>query len=196
MVTGLKLQSWICTTRMFITVPMLLCAQMLSAQVFSGWKSFETLIEYEGQRFLMDNVYEVSSTNADTLIVEKLIKEVDSDEGFMFVLMAYKYNDNYGVVITTFSAQNFEKSIHKYRNVHLSYLQLSELNSKFEELAKQISQTHVQLYRFNESMILETGDEGFGPYYRLWTHSESRHTFSDNKWQKAMGQFEKFMDEN
>ena len=64
----------------------------LNAQVFRGVSAFKELIEYEGQRFLMEDVYTIQSDGFDSLRIERTIQEIDSDEGFKFVLTSMSFD--------------------------------------------------------------------------------------------------------
>jgi len=73
-------------------------------QVFKGLTSFKDAIEWEGQRFLMDEIYNISSESIDTLRIEKILRDVDSNDGFMIVVTSYTFNQKTGVVLTSFNS--------------------------------------------------------------------------------------------
>lgn len=52
------------------------------AQAFTGLSAFKTLIKYEGQRYLMEEVYQIKSEDYDKLKIVKTIEETDASEGF------------------------------------------------------------------------------------------------------------------
>ena len=57
------------------------------------------MIEFEGQRYLMNDIYKITSTDYDKLRIDKTIVDIDEQEGFMFVLTSYQFNEKSGIVI-------------------------------------------------------------------------------------------------
>lgn len=165
------------------------------AQVFEGFRAFKTLIEYEGQRYLMEDIYKITPTDFDLMTVEKTIKEVDNDEGFMFVLTSYTLNGNSGVVFTSFNATNFSKTNHLFTNVHLTHEEYQSLYNIFISLAgNPPKKNEHKLRRFNERLIADVHKDEF-VYYTLWVDTQNRHTFTPSKWDKAYSRYLKFIEE-
>ena len=166
----------------------------LNAQVFQGFKAFKELIEYEGQRYLMDDIYEITSITFDQLKVDKRIKEVDSDEGFMFVLTSYVFNGKSGVVITSFNSTNFQNTKHQFTNVHLTDEEHTEVYNIFISLKENKPATDVHiLKKYNERLIIDVNNQGGVLSYTLWVDTHSRHTFTQSKWDRAFKRYEKFV---
>ena len=164
----------------------------LKAQVFTGLTAFSKLIEYEGQRYLMEDIYEITSNDFDKLKIDKTIKEVDNDEGFMFVLTSYVFNGKSGVVITSFNSVNFSNTQRQFTNVHLTDKQYRELYNTFItfEKIKRDSYEHI-LKKFSSRLIVDiyfTNQLN----YTLWVDYYSRHTFTKAKWDRAFDRYEKF----
>ena len=166
----------------------------LNAQVFSGIAAFKNIIEYEGQRFLMDEVYKITSTDFDKMKISKTITETDYTEGFMFVLTSYTFNGKSGVVITSFNSTNFQNSQLRFTNIHLTHLEYSDLVNAFESLAKNDTKADEHLLnRFNDRLILDVNNEAGSVYYTLWVDNYSRHTFMTTKWDRAFNLYNKFI---
>ena len=166
----------------------------LNAQVFQGFKAFKEMIEYKGQRYLMEDIYQITYTDFDKLKIDKTIKEVDNDEGFMFVLTSYVFNGESGVVITAFNATNFQKTTHLFTNLHLNDRKYTEVYNAFLELEKNKlrADEHI-LRRFNERLTIDVcNDNGFYNFV-LWVDYHSRHTFTTSKWDRAFKRYQKFI---
>jgi len=173
----------------------LLPCRVVNAQVFEGFKAFRTLIEYEGQRYLMEDIYKITPTDFDLMTVERTIKEVDDDEGFMFVLTSYIMNGKSGVVITSFNATNFQKSEHLFTNVHLTHEEYETLYNIFISLNENSPKYNEhKLRKFNERLIADVHNSGI-VYFTLWVDTQNRHTFTQSKWDKAYSRYLKFIEE-
>jgi len=165
----------------------------IKAQVFTGFKAFSELIEYEGQRYLMENIYQVTTSDFDKLKIDKTIKEVDTDEGFMFVLTSYIFNENSGIVITSFNSTNFSNTQHLFTNVHLTDKQYRELYNTFINLEKKKPGIYEHiLKKFNDRLIVDVNHIDGGIHYTLWVDYHNRHTFTKAKWDRAFKRYEKF----
>lgn len=166
----------------------------IQAQVFTGFKAFKELIEYEGQRYLMENIYQIKTENYDKLKISKTIKEVDNDEGFMFVLTSYTFNGSSGVVITSFNSTNFSSKQQKFVNINLTHDQYIELYNTFNELEKIQTQNNEHILRkFNDRLIVDVNNEEGIIYYTLWIDN-NRHTFTRQKWDRAIKKYKEFIE--
>lgn len=165
----------------------------IEAQVFTGFSAFKELIEYEGQRYLMENIYQISSEGSDKLKIEKTIKEVDSKEGFMLVLTSYTFNGKSGVVITSFNSTSFSNTQHQFVNVHLTNTQYEELYNSFKKLEKYnpAYDEHI-LNKYNDRLIVDVNNDLGIVYFTLWVDNYSRHTFTPMKWDRAFKRHQKF----
>lgn len=173
---------------------------MSAAQTFtgaggSGFGAFKQLIEFESQRFLMTEVYHVSDSRFDQLVVEKTIQEIDETEGFMFVMTCYRFNGNTGVVLTAFNSKNLSNTAYGFRNVHLTsdaFQRLSALVAeglKFDQSKKKVH----HLKKYDERLTVDLSIIDVGVYVTLWVDGISRHTFSDEKWERANKRFMAFI---
>lgn len=182
------------TLKLTLTVfVMMFTATSIQAQVFTGFSAFKTLIEYEGQRYLMEDVYQIQSENFDKLKIDKTIQEIDSDEGFMFVLTSYTFNGVSGVVITSFNSTSFSNSQHQFVNVHLTNTQYEALFNTFKELEKNSPQSDEHILRkFNDRLIADVNNEGEFINFTLWVDYYTRHTFTTEKWERAFKRYKKF----
>lgn len=181
-------------TIILICVSIIIAQTNLKAQVFTGFKAFSQLIEYEGQRYLMENIYQITTNDFDKLKIDKTIKEVDTDEGFMFVLTSYIFNGNSGIVITSFNSTNFSNTQHLFTNVHLTDKQYRELYNTFIILAKNTPTFYEHfLKKYSERLIADVNYTDGGIYYTLWVDYHNRHTFTKAKWDRAFKRYEKFI---
>ena len=166
------------------------------AQVFAGFGAFEKLIEFEGQRYLMEEIYEIKSTDYDKLKLEKTIQEIDRDEGFMFVLTSYVFNQKSGVVITSFNSTNFGNTSYQFVNVHLTYNEYVLLHNAFLELEKNKLNSNEHVLRsFNDELIIDVHNEYNYILFSLWVNNNNRHTLTKSKWEKAFKRFNNFIEE-
>lgn len=173
-----------------------LAMQNLSAQVFTGLTAFKQIIEYEGQRFLMADVYQITSTSFDRLKIEKTITETDASEGFMFVLTSYTFNNKSGVVITSFNSTNFERTKQNFTNVHLTDQEYTELYNLSIDLTKNLKKSDDHLLKkYKDRLIVDVNSFGGYPYCTLWVDNYNRHTFAIDKWEKAYKRYTKFKNE-
>lgn len=180
--------------RVICALIILTVSSNLNAQVFSQFDAFKELIEYEGQRFLMDDILHLTETEIDELRIEKTIKEVDSKEGFMFVLTSYVFNGKSGVIITSFNSTSFQNDRYSFRNVHLLHKDFETLHNTFFELKSQNPKYNEHyLRRFNDRLIVDVTFENASTQFILWVDDLSRHTFSVSKWERAFRKYEKFI---
>ena len=178
------------------SVLLIVANNSVKAQVFTGFTAFKELIEYEGQRYLMEDIYQITSDSFDKLKIDKTIKEVDNDEGFMFVLTSYVFNEKKGVVITSFNSTSFSNNRHQFVNVNLTNQQYEELYNLFKELGKNgLAYNEHILKKFNDRLIVDVSKDGGGIIsYILWVDNYSRHTFSTTKWDRAHKRHLKFVE--
>lgn len=164
----------------------------LNAQVFKGFNSFKKIIEYEGQRYLMEDIFQITSVNFDKLKIDKTIEEIDDDEGFMLVVTSYVFNDKRGVVITSFNSTSFSNNQYQFVNVHLTDEEFEKLNITFKDLLKIKPKINEhKLRKFNTRLIVDVSTQ-FEGYYTLWVDYHNRHTFKTLKWEKMYKRYKKF----
>jgi hypothetical protein len=178
-----------------IFIVVLYSVNSINAQVFTGFSAFKELIEYEGQRYLMESIYQIKSEDYDKLKIDKTIKEVDSDEGFMFVLTSYTFNGESGVVITSFNSTNFANTKHQFVNVHLTNDQYQDLYNTFHELANKKPKPYEHILRkYNDRLIVDVNRGADYSFFTLWVDYHSRHTFTTTKWDRAYKRHNKFLE--
>ncbi len=173
-----------------------------SAQTFtgfggSGFGAFKQLIEFESQRFLMSEVFQISSGQFDQLIIEKTIQEIDETEGFMFVMTCYRFNGKNGVVLTAFNSKNLSNTTYGFRNVHLTQEEFVALSTVIDgglELKQAKDKIH-HLKKFSDRLTVDLNVIDVGVYVTLWVDGISRHTFTDEKWERAKKRFQSFVNE-
>jgi hypothetical protein len=173
----------------------------VNAQNFSGFNAWKTLIEYEGQRFLMYNVFNINEENSAKLKLTKSIQEIDDDEGFMIVFTSYQYGDNSGVVITAFNSQNHVNSNFGFININLNQSELMSLNQAILNQVEDVIVNDVHhLLKFNDRITVDvhctnqsqsTGEK----YYDiiLWIDGHTRHSFTPAKWNRALKKHQSFL---
>jgi hypothetical protein len=170
------------------------CSQSFS----QNFSSYAKTSEFEAQRFLMDEVYEISSTQIDTLRIDFTHKEIDP-EGFIFRLTSYEFNGNLGLVITTMNTYDvLADNIYKFKNIHLTREEFEQLNRKFISL--EVNHTDKKtnlLQRFNERFIFEVaGNPSSGTIsYNLWIENKNRHNFRKEDWATIYKRFQDFVDQ-
>lgn len=166
------------------------------AQVFAGFGAFERIIEFEGQRYLMEEIYDIKTTEYDNLKIEKIIHKINKDEGFMFVLTSYVFNKKSGVVITSFNSTNFGNTNYEFINVHLTHNEYESLYNAFLELEKTKPKINEHSLRsFGDDLIIDVYNEWGANLFSLWVDNYSRHTFTQSKWEKAFTRHNKFITE-
>ena len=173
---------------------MLLSTNML-AQEFSGFRPFKRLIEFESQRYLLDEVHEVRSDKFHELKLEKIIQDYDDEYGFMFVLASYTFDEFSGVVISSFRpvlVGSNMNSIDKLVNIHLNDNDLVEITNLYNQAsnAKNLNTSEgISLVRrFNNRVMVEVEfiGEGYQPNLILWIDNHHRHSISSTKWFRAI----------
>ncbi len=165
-----------------------------NAQTFSGITYFKKAIEWEGQRFLMDKIYEISTTEIDKLKIRKILKETDQAEGFMFVLTLYSFNEKNGVIITSYNTTISKNLTHQFVNVHLTQEEFVDLSNKILSLSEMLDNKHEHLLKkFNTRLIIDVSKGGGDPKVSIWIDNYSRHTFTIPKWFEGYNTFVKFV---
>lgn len=179
-----------------ILVLSMLTVDYLKAQVFTGTLAFKELIEYEGQRYLMENILQIKTEDFDKLRIERTITEIDGNEGFMFVLTSYTFNEISGVVITSFNSTNFSNTQHQFVNVHLNDVQYVGLYNAFKalEIINPQRDEHI-LRKYNDRLTVDVNKEAGIIFFTIWVDYHSRHTFSTAKWDKAFQGYKKFVNQ-
>jgi len=181
-------------TLIFVCLTIIIAKTNLYAQVFTGFSAFTELIEYEGQRFLMEDIYQITSVDFDKLKIDKTINEIDADEGFMFVLTSYTFNGESGVVITSFNSTSFSNTQHQFVNVHLTSEEYEELYNTFKDLEKNEPKNYEHiLKKYNNRLIVDVNNQEEITYFTLWVDYYSRHTFTMTKWDRAYKRYKKFI---
>lgn len=165
----------------------------INSQVFTDmFDNYEKIIEYEGQKFLMREILNISSKDFDMLRIDKTIKESDKSEGFMFILTSYTFNGKSGVVISSFNATNFAQTNYSFVNVHLTDEEFTSLHNQFKELDDKLPTRNIHgLKIFDERLTIDVCRKT-EMEYTLWVDNYSRHTFTKMKWDKAYKRYTKF----
>lgn len=186
-----------------ILLSLFLLSTILEAngQTFKGLTAFKDLIEFEAQRFLMEEIYNISSEDEVSLKISRTIKDIDETEGFMFVLTSYVYDGQIGAVITTFNTTNQPEADYSFVNIHFTESEFENLYNSLKQIpVEELKETddHV-LKRFNDRVILDkwvSGQSNDVLYiqYTLWIDNRTRHTFSRSKWDRAFEKHLKFVE--
>jgi hypothetical protein len=191
MIISLKSNVMKTTTLLFITI--LISGQGL-AQSFT---TYEKMSEFEAQRYLMTEIYDVSSEQIDELRIDFTYKEVDP-EGFIFRLTSYEFNGKQGVVITSLNTHDVIGDLYEFQNIHLTRKEFEDLNQKFSLMEMNIAKKNTNyILRFNEQLIFEVSRSGEASpiSYNLWVEGKVRHSLYKDRWNTAFNRFQKFMAE-
>lgn len=165
-----------------------------NAQNFKGFNAFKQLIEYEGQRYLMKEIHEITSENYDNLKIDKIIKEVDTAEGFMLVITSYVFNGRNGIVITSFNSTSFNDINYQFTNLHLTDKEYLNLYNTCISLGKEnIAKNEHLLKKISNRLTVDINNVDGFIFYTLWVDTNNRHTFSKSKWEKAYKKHQKFI---
>ena len=154
------------------------------------------MIEFEGQRYLMDDVYTISEDRISELTIEKTIKETDQNGGFLFVLTSYSFNGETGVVITSaverLDVANTPKNY--FKNIHYTTEEFNQLNTLVQQLLYQAVKYNTSyLQRFDEHIIVDVLKYSEEAYeISLWIDLDRRHMFTKSKWIEAVKRHKKF----
>jgi len=166
------------------------------AQAFTGLSAFKTLIKYEGQRYLMEEVYQIKSEDYDKLKIVKTIEETDASEGFLFVLTSYKFNDKRGAIITSFNSTSLSNDQYGFVNIHLGHNEYLDLYNTFKHLEKMSPEDDEHFLRkFNDRLIVDVNNQAEVLYFTLWVDYHNRHTFTTTKWDRAFKKYQKFVEQ-
>lgn len=166
----------------------------VTAQRFTGFQAAKRASEYEAQRFLMQDVFDVSDVNNTELQLEQCAEFKDDDHSFIFVMTAYQWNGEIGVVITSLVVKgNWDKSdVWQFKNVKLTESEYNSLNIIFAELTSlgQKTDGH-QLRRLKQGLVAEFSKDWLGEDIILWV-DDNRHAFSVDNWNAFYKRFAQF----
>jgi hypothetical protein len=164
----------------------------VNAQAFSRIDASIRVIEYESQRYLMEEVFPVKSDGVDQLKIDKSIQEIEYNAGLMFLLSSYKFNEKKGAIFTSFNSTNFRQNQKGFHNVNLDDDEVKKLNILLQELSKSSVgyDTHV-LSKFNEEIIVDVQNTYNGIMFTLWIYG-SKHTINEGRWELAMKRYDAF----
>lgn len=178
---------------------LLLTQQGLKAQSFSGLRPFKKLVEFESQRHLLNNVYQVSHDRFNELKIEKIVEDYDMEYGFMFVIAFYTFDSNSGMIISSFRETLVAPTMNevsKLANLHLSEDEIVEISSLFgkaqNELSANNSDDKALVIQFNDRLMFEfVHREGYDPEIIFWIDNHHRHSVSATKWNRALRKYSK-----
>jgi len=157
--------------------------------------TYERSSEFEAQRFLMNEIYEISSTQIDQFRIDFTFKEIDP-EGFILRLTSYEFNGEFGVIITALNTYDVVGDLYKFKNIHLSKKEYEDLNMKFTFLEMNLEDKKTNLLqRFDDSFIFEvTSNPSNGSIsYNLWIENENRHNIEKGDWVSTYKRFPEFV---
>ena len=169
------------------------------AQNWSGLRAPKDMAEFEAQRYLMDELYAVTTEGIDLLRIKKVHNDVDWGEGFMFLITSYRLNENKGVVFTylreTMVVNNQGNlnqavgSISMFRNQHFTneeFQKLNELIMKLADKDKKSCNDHY-LVKFNNRLTVDFTWSCEHPqtFVSFWGDNKSRHSVLLSAWKTA-----------
>lgn len=170
---------------------------VISGQLFGqSWSQLDLkgMLEYEGQRYLMEEVYDISTEEFEWLRIEKLVVETDNfSGGFLFAITAYKYKGNKGVVLTSFTPQSSNTSI--FFNIHLTQEEFNSILDDFESGSK-LKGYEIDHFvkRINEQIVIEIGmGIESEPIYIFWINGIGRHKFGKIGFARMKKKYHDFM---
>jgi len=151
-------------------------------------------LEFHAQRYLMNEIYEISSTGIDNLRLEHIYSEDDNE--FILRLSAYEFNGAKGIVINTLNLYDIAR--YKATTIHLTKEEFEDLNKRFSFL--ELNQTNKDenlIQRFNENLIFEVAyfETVEQVYYNLWIDNTTRHSFMKEVWSDTYLKFTEFFQE-
>jgi hypothetical protein len=160
-----------------------------------GLTPYKELIKVEGQRYLMENIYQIKKDNFDSLKIDKTIEEIDSDEGFLFVLTSYIFNEKSGVIITSFNNYDGKNELYQFVNVHLTHTEYENLHFRFKDFKTGgLNKNEHILNKYNDRLIVDINNKNGYIHYTLWVDNYSLHSFTTTKWDKAFKRYKKFIE--
>ena len=192
MVDGVK-------TFLTAVIILLFTVQCTEAQQFSGLRPFKKLVEFESQRFLLNNVYQVSHDRFNELKIEKIVEDYDMEYGFMFVIAFYTFESNSGMIISSFRETLIAPAMNevtKLVNLHLSEEEIVKISSMFAEAQNMYSENKLDdkslVRQFNDRLMLEfIFRDGYDPEIIFWIDNHHRHPVSATKWNTALRKYSK-----
>lgn len=163
------------------------------SQVFTGLDAIKKLSEFEGQRYLMNEILEISSHNFDTLLISKSITETDSDEGFILTIINYIFKGKKGVVISSASKTSILLNEFEFRNIHFTEEEFISLNQKIRSVEEKGSEKNSHyLLKFNNRLTVDIAKNRKSYYCILWIDNSNRHSFTNFEWQYVYNNFISF----
>ena len=166
-------------------------------QTFVGFKAAKRISEYQGQRFLMTEVYDITSAKIDELALKETFVHEDNDEGFIIKINSYKFNEKRGIAISSFFSQSFNGELNYYVNIHLSDNEFERLDRLINILMEKESEKPYHLLtRFNDRIVVDVkaNSNSSVPSIIIWVDNHSRHSFNKLQWKELIKQHNKFLD--
>jgi len=183
---------------------LMLFSMVVLGQSWEGFNALKKMIEFEGQSFLMDEVLEISNTQEDKFNITKIWRHRDQSEGFELVISSYRFNDDSGVVLTSF-AENVHylggSKINYFINIHLSSLELSQLNEVVTRVLTNsinFNKNDQLLRKFSERLTVDISSiqsNWNDPIVSLWIDNERRHTLTKTQWQVMFSKHERYLED-
>ncbi len=183
---------------------LMLCSMVGFGQSWEGFNALEEMIEFEGQSFLMDEILEISNTQEDKFNITKIWRHRDQSEGFELVISSYRFNDDSGVVLTSFAEKVHYlrgSEINYFINIHLSSLELSQLNELVAILLSNsinYNKDDQLLRKFNERLTIEVSSVQSNwndPIVSVWIDNKRRHTLTKTQWQVMFSKHERYLED-
>ena len=179
---------------LFTIVVSIFIVGIISGQTFKGLDWVKKFAEYEGQRFLMEDVLDLSSSEFEKFRIDKTIRENDKDEEFYFILTSYTFREKSGLIITS-ASYSMKNNIYSYVNVHLTDAEFRRLYSSFEDIyLKLLYEEEHYIKIFNDRIILDAERDNYYAFYTIWIDNNNRHSFTQSKWKKAFKRYNKFLE--
>ena len=167
---------------------------LLARPVFSQFNSlYEKLFEFEAQRYLMSEIYEVNSSKVDELRIDHIYSENDGE--FILRLTAYDFDGKQGVILTSLNSYDVVGDLYRFRNIHLTREEIEDLNSRLNFMGINQRKKDVNLLqRFNERLIFEVAASSVSGLinYNLWIDNLTKHSFTKDTWDKSFQRLQEF----
>lgn len=166
---------------------------------YSTMKSF---IKLEGQRFLINNVYNLKSDKIDSLYLYHGIKDIDNyaDYGFYLAIKFYSFNDKIGAVLTSFRRTSTNSE--GYLNIHLDQNEIDSLLEKSKVIYKMTNYDHKKANNMFKHHMVKFNDKIYLDYVRidfdnqqlnLWLSNGNFHVLNNWRWDQIRYGYEKFI---
>ena len=163
-----------------------------NAQRFTGFKAAQRAAEYEAQRYLMREVFELTEQSDIELNLGECADFVDDDNSFIFRMTAFRWNEELGVVITSMVVKNDwnDSDLWLFKNVSLSESEYNRLNRFTAELTQKVDRLNShQIRKFNERIIVESNKDDFGEAEIVLWIDDNRHAFPIENWNAIYKRF-------